>query len=43
VISIVLDAPLQPALYKERLQDLKALSHVTVEVEHCRHHQTGAC
>ncbi|HWZ40491.1 MAG TPA: CDF family Co(II)/Ni(II) efflux transporter DmeF [Bradyrhizobium sp.] len=43
VISIVSDAPLQPALYKERLQDLKALSHVTVEVEHCRHHQTGAC
>jgi cation diffusion facilitator family transporter len=43
VISLVSDAPLQPALYKERLQDLKALSHVTVEVEHCRHHQTGAC
>jgi cation diffusion facilitator family transporter len=43
VISIVSDAPLQPAIYKERLHDLKALSHVTVEVEHCRHHQTGAC
>jgi hypothetical protein len=30
-------SPLQPAIYKERLRDLKALSHVTVEVEHCPH------
>jgi cation diffusion facilitator family transporter len=38
VISLVSDAPLQPALYKERLQDLKGLSHVTVEVERCPNH-----
>jgi cation diffusion facilitator family transporter len=43
VISLVSDAPLQPAIYKERLNDLKALSHVTVEVEHRQHHHTGAC
>jgi len=39
VISLVSHAPLQPAAYKERLRDLKALSHVTVEVEHCPHHE----
>lgn len=38
VISLVSDAPLQPAIYKERLQGLKGLSHVTVEVERCPHH-----
>ena len=38
VISLVSGAPEQPAIYKERLHDLKALSHVTVEVEHCPHH-----
>ncbi len=43
VISIVSDAPREPASYKERLHDLKALSHVTVEVEQCQHHRTGAC
>ncbi|HEY2418744.1 MAG TPA: CDF family Co(II)/Ni(II) efflux transporter DmeF, partial [Steroidobacteraceae bacterium] len=43
VISLVSDAPLQPAIYKERLHDLKALSHVTVEVECCMHAQAGEC
>ena len=38
VISLVSDAPLQPAIYKERLTGLKGLSHVTVEVERCPHH-----
>jgi cation diffusion facilitator family transporter len=38
VISLVSDAPLQPATYKERLQGLKGLSHVTVEVERCPNH-----
>ena len=38
VITIVSDAPLQPGSYKARLHDLKALSHVTVEVERCPHH-----
>jgi cation diffusion facilitator family transporter len=37
VISLVSDAPLQPAIYKGRLTDLKGLSHVTVEVERCPH------
>jgi cation diffusion facilitator family transporter len=35
VISLVSDAPRQPAIYKERLRDLTGLSHVTVEVERC--------
>jgi cation diffusion facilitator family transporter len=43
VISLVSDAPLQPAIYKERLHDLKGLSHVTVEVERCMHEHTEAC
>ncbi len=43
VISLVSDAPLQPAIYKERLGDLHGLSHVTVEVERCMHEQTGSC
>jgi cation diffusion facilitator family transporter len=37
VISVVSEAPLAPATYKERLRDLKGLSHVTVEVERCSH------
>jgi cation diffusion facilitator family transporter len=37
VISLVSDAPRQPAIYKERLGDLTSLSHVTVEVELCPH------
>jgi cation diffusion facilitator family transporter len=37
VISLVSEAPLPPATYKERLRDLKGLSHVTVEVERCPH------
>jgi cation diffusion facilitator family transporter len=43
VISLVSDAPLQPAIYKERLVGIKGLSHVTVEVEQCPHHQARAC
>ena len=43
VISLVSDAPLQPAIYKERLHDLKGLSHVTVEVERCMHQQIDRC
>jgi cation diffusion facilitator family transporter len=37
VISLVSHEPLLPAAYKERLRDLKGLSHVTVEVERCPH------
>jgi cation diffusion facilitator family transporter len=43
VISLVSDAPRQPATYKDRLADIKGLSHVTVEVEQCPHHQAEAC
>jgi cation diffusion facilitator family transporter len=43
VISLVSDAPLQPAIYKERLHDLKALSHVTVEVERCMDEHVDRC
>ena len=35
VISLISEAPRQPAIYKERLRDLTGLSHVTVEVELC--------
>jgi cation diffusion facilitator family transporter len=35
VISIVSDNPLPPATYKRRLEGLRGLSHVTVEVETC--------
>ena len=37
VISLLSDQPLPPATYKKRLRGLKALSHVTVEVEHGPH------
>jgi cation diffusion facilitator family transporter len=43
VISLVSDAPLQPAIYKERLHDLGGLSHVTVEVERCLHGHGQPC
>jgi cation diffusion facilitator family transporter len=43
VISLISDAPLQPLAYKERLRDLKELSHITVEVEQCMHRQHGTC
>jgi cation diffusion facilitator family transporter len=35
IISLVSDHPQSPAAYKQRLSDLPALSHVTVEVEPC--------
>jgi cation diffusion facilitator family transporter len=37
VISVVSDQPLPPATYKRRLQGLRGLSHVTIEVELCPH------
>jgi len=43
VISLVSDAPRQPATYKKRLAGIKGLSHVTIEVEQCPHHQAEAC
>jgi len=43
VISLVSDAPKQPATYKKRLAGIKGLSHVTVEVELCPSHQAQVC
>jgi cation diffusion facilitator family transporter len=43
VISLISDDPLPPADYKRRLSGLHGLSHVTVEVEICKHEKTGAC
>jgi cation diffusion facilitator family transporter len=37
VISVISDHPLPPATYKRRLGGLRDLSHVTIEVETCRH------
>ncbi len=34
-ISVVADAPLAAAVYRERLQGIEALGHVTVEVHRC--------
>ncbi|MDI4236923.1 CDF family Co(II)/Ni(II) efflux transporter DmeF [Bradyrhizobium sp. 31Argb] len=39
VISVVSDHPLPPATYKRRLGGLHGLSHVTIEVETCPHHE----
>ena len=36
VISVVSDDPLPPATYKRRLEGLRGLSHVTIEVELCQ-------
>jgi cation diffusion facilitator family transporter len=43
VISLVSDDPLPPSEYKRRLSGMHGLSHVTVEVELCRHEQEGRC
>jgi len=41
VISVVSDHPLPPAAYKRRLGGLHGLSHVTIEVETCPHHDAA--
>ena len=38
VISVISDHPMPPATYKRRLGGLRGLSHITVEVEACPHH-----
>src|SRR4051812_7364563 len=43
VISLISDDPLPPSHYKRRLSGLHGLSHVTVEVETCRHEREGPC
>ncbi len=37
IASIVSNAPQAPSVYKERLEGLAGLSHVTIEVNECRH------
>jgi cation diffusion facilitator family transporter len=37
IASIVSDAPQAPSVYKERLEGLAGLSHVTIEVNECPH------
>jgi cation diffusion facilitator family transporter len=37
MVAVVSDAPQAPSVYKERLQDLTGLSHVTIEVNSCPH------
>jgi hypothetical protein len=37
IASVVTDLPQAPAVYKQRLNDLAGLSHVTVEVNACSH------
>ena len=37
VVSLVSNTPLAPGTYKQRLRDIRSLSHVTVEVEHGVH------
>jgi len=43
VIALVSDDPLPPSEYKRRLSGLHGLSHVTVEVEICRHEEGQGC
>jgi cation diffusion facilitator family transporter len=37
ICSVVSDSPQAPSVYKERLEGLAGLSHVTIEVNHCPH------
>jgi cation diffusion facilitator family transporter len=37
IASVVSDAPQAPSVYKQRLEDLAGLSHVTIEVNACPH------
>jgi cation diffusion facilitator family transporter len=42
IASVVSDHPQRPAFYKERLEGLAGLSHVTVEVHACEGHREAA-
>lgn len=37
ICSVVSDSPQPPSVYKQRLEGLAGLSHVTIEVNHCPH------
>lgn len=39
IVSIVSDRPQSPSVYKQRLENIAGLSHVTVEVEACGAHE----
>jgi cation diffusion facilitator family transporter len=43
VVSLISDDPLPPSDYKRRLSGMHGLSHVTVEVETCRHESGQGC
>ena len=42
IASIVSDHPQRPAVYKERLEGIAGLSHVTIEVHACEGHREAA-
>ena len=42
IASVVSDNPQRPAVYKERLEGIDGLSHVTVEVHRCEGHRAAA-
>ncbi len=42
IASIVADHPQRPAVYKQRLEGITGLSHVTVEVHACADHAIAA-
>ena len=42
IASVVSDRPQEPAFYKERLEGIEGLSHVTVEVHACEGHESKA-
>jgi cation diffusion facilitator family transporter len=37
IASVVSDSPQPPSVYKQKLEDLAGLSHVTIEVNECPH------
>jgi cation diffusion facilitator family transporter len=42
IVSVVAQQPQRPAVYKERLEGIAGLSHVTVEVHRCPEHEQAA-
>jgi cation diffusion facilitator family transporter len=41
IVSLVTDQPKDPSTYKHRLQNLRGLSHLTVEVQRCVDHHSA--
>jgi hypothetical protein len=42
IASVVADHPQAPSVYKQRLDGIEGLSHVTVEVHACAGHERAA-